>query len=145
MFGWATNLCHRKSLLIWGGFFIWNGETDQDIADALIPELEKQNEKCKKKIYELEQKKLKNRIVEEVNGKSSLPVTMTKRLCGMRSLSRSPSFIISPFLKKLQSFLPLHSEGRISQDNWLCFIKIFLKVIKVEILNDLIIGYSKLC
>ena len=45
-----------------------------NIADELIGELEKQNEVYKKTIYDLEQKKLKNKIAEEVNIKiCSLP------------------------------------------------------------------------
>jgi len=41
--------------------------TDKDIAGVLIAEHEKQNEEYKKKIYDLEQRKLKNKITEEVN------------------------------------------------------------------------------
>lgn len=50
------------------------GYTDKDIADELVGELKKQNENNKKQIYDLEQKKLKNRMAEEVNVKIfSLP------------------------------------------------------------------------
>jgi hypothetical protein len=50
------------------------GNTDQDIADAIVVELEKQNAGYKKEIYDLEQKKLKNKMSEEVNVKiCSLP------------------------------------------------------------------------
>lgn len=50
------------------------GNTDKDIAEELVLQLEKQNEGYKKQIYDLEQKKLKNRIAEEVNVKiCSLP------------------------------------------------------------------------
>jgi len=41
--------------------------TDKDIAGVLIAEHEKHNEDYKSKIYDLEQKKLKNKITEEVN------------------------------------------------------------------------------
>ena len=48
--------------------------SDKDIADALIRWLEEQNEDYKKAIYDIEQKKLKNKIAEEVNVKiCSLP------------------------------------------------------------------------
>ena len=50
------------------------GNTDQDIADAIVVELEKQNEGYKKQICDFEQKKLKNKMAEEVNVKiCSLP------------------------------------------------------------------------
>lgn len=50
------------------------GYTDQSIAEGLIPELEKQNEEYKQKIYYLEQTKLQNKIAEEVMVKTnSLP------------------------------------------------------------------------
>ena len=48
--------------LISGSFFT----PINDVADELIGELEKQNEVYKKTIYDLEQKKLKNKIAEEV-------------------------------------------------------------------------------
>ncbi len=50
------------------------GYTDQAIAEKLIPELEKQNEEYKQKIYDLEQSKLQNKVTEKVMVKiNSLP------------------------------------------------------------------------
>lgn len=100
-------LKYEKNELDWQeilAIFRKAGNTDQDIADALIPELEKQNEEHKNKIFDLEQKKQKNRIAEEVNVKiCSLPPTdnAEKVMRYERSLQKSilQNLII---LKKLQ-------------------------------------------
>jgi hypothetical protein len=92
------------------------GNTDQDISNALIPELEKQNEECKKKIYDLEQKKLKNQIAEEVNIKiCSLPAgdNAEKVMRYEKSIQKS-IFQNLAILKKLQS-LPDNGPGRADQ------------------------------
>ncbi len=82
------------------------GYLDKDIADELIRELEKQNEGYKKRIYDLEQKKLKNRIAEEVNVKiCSLPAgdNAEKVMRYEKSIQKS-IFQNLAILKKLQSF-----------------------------------------
>jgi hypothetical protein len=82
--------------------------TDKDIANELIRELEKQNEGYKTRIYDLEQKKLKNRIAEEVNIKiCSLPAgdSAEKVIRYEKSIQKS-IFQNLVILKKLQS-LPL--------------------------------------
>jgi hypothetical protein len=79
--------------------------TDKDIADELIWELEKQNEDYNKTIYDLEQKKQKNRIAEEVNIKiCSLPAgdNAEKVMRYEKSIQKS-IFQNLAILKKLQS------------------------------------------
>lgn len=81
------------------------GYSDKDIADELIRELEKQNEGYKKKIYDLKQKKLKNKIAEEVNIKiCSLPSgdNAEKVMRYEKSIQKS-IFQNLAILKKLQS------------------------------------------
>ena len=81
------------------------GYSDKDIAGELIRELEKQNEGYKKKIYDLEQKKLKNKIAEEVNIKiCSLPSgdNAEKVMRYEKSIQKS-IFQNLAILKKLQS------------------------------------------
>lgn len=81
------------------------GYSDKDIAGELIRELEKQNEGYKREIYDLEQKKLKNRIAEEVNIKiCSLPSgdDAEKVMRYEKSIQKS-IFQNLAILKKLQS------------------------------------------
>ena len=90
--------------------------SDKDIADALIRWLEEQNEGYKRAIYDLEQKKLKNRIAEEVNIKiCSLPAgdNAEKVMRYEKSIQKS-IFQNLAILKKLQS-LPDNSSGRTDQ------------------------------
>ncbi len=78
---------------------------NKDIAEALVRELEKQNEGYNKTIYDLEQKKLKNRIAEEVNIKiCSLPAgdNAEKVMRYEKSIQKS-IFQNLAILKKLQS------------------------------------------
>lgn len=92
------------------------GYTDKDIAGELVRALEKQNEGYKKEIYDLEQKKLKNRIAEEVNIKiCSLPAgdNAEKVMRYEKSIQKS-IFQNLAILKKLQS-LPDNSPGRTDQ------------------------------
>ena len=92
------------------------GYTDKDIADELIGELEKQNEVYKKTIYDLEQKKLKNRIAEEVNIKiCSLPAgdNAEKVMRYEKSIQKS-IFQNLAILKKLQ-YLPDNSRDLADQ------------------------------
>lgn len=86
--------------------------SDKDIADKLIQDREKQNEDYKKQIYDLEQKKLKNKIAEEVSIKRcSLPDgdDAEKALRYEKSTQKS-IFQNLAILKKLQS-LPDNSPG----------------------------------
>ena len=79
--------------------------TDKDIAEELVRELEKQNEGYNKTIYDLEQKKLKNKIAEEVNIKiCSLPTgdNAEKVMRYEKSIQKS-IFQNLAILKKLQS------------------------------------------
>jgi len=81
------------------------GYEDKDIAEELVRELEKQNEGYNKTIYDLEQKKLKNRIAEEVNIKiCSLPAgdNAEKVMRYEKSIQKS-IFQNLVILKKLQS------------------------------------------
>ncbi|HUU29585.1 MAG TPA: hypothetical protein VM123_17420 [archaeon] len=81
------------------------GYSDKDIADGLIWQLKKENEDYKKQIYDLEQKKLKNRIAEEVNVKiCSLPASddAEKVMRYEKSIQKS-IFQNLVILKKLQS------------------------------------------
>jgi hypothetical protein len=81
------------------------GYTDKDIADVLIAKYEKQNEEYKKKIYNLEQEKLKNKNAEEANIKtSSLPdgAGTEKVMRYEKSIQKSILQNLS-VLKKLQS------------------------------------------
>ena len=81
------------------------GYTHKDIADVLIAKYEKQNEEYKKKIYNLEQEKLKNRSAEEVNIKTgSLPdgASTEKVMRYEKSIQKSILQNLS-VLKKLQS------------------------------------------
>ena len=81
------------------------GYTDKDITDVLIAKYEKQNEEYKKKIYNLEQEKLKNRSAEEVNIKTgSLPdgAGTEKVMRYEKSIQKSILQNLS-VLKKLQS------------------------------------------
>jgi len=90
--------------------------TDKDIADILIIEYEKQNEGYKKTIHDLEQKKQKNRIAEEVNIKiCSLPSgdNAEKVMRYERSIQKS-IFQNLAILKKLQS-LPDNALDRKDQ------------------------------
>ncbi|MBU1044556.1 MAG: hypothetical protein KJ915_09215 [Candidatus Omnitrophica bacterium] len=87
--------------------------TDKDIADILIIEYQKQNEGYKKTIHDLEQKKQKNRIAEEVNIKiCSLPSgdnaekVMRYEKCIQKSIFQNLAI-----LKKLQS-LPDNAQDR---------------------------------
>jgi len=79
--------------------------TDKDIAGVLIAEHEKHNEDYKSKIYDLEQKKLKNKITEEVNRMiCSLPGgdSAEKVMRYEKSIQKS-IFQNLAILKKLQS------------------------------------------
>ena len=79
--------------------------TDKDITDVLIAEHEKQNKDFKKQIYDLEQKKLKNRMAEEVNVKIfSLPAgdNAEKIMKYEKSIQKSIFQNLS-VLKKLQA------------------------------------------
>ena len=79
--------------------------TDKGITDTLIRELEKQNEGYLKRIYDLEQKKLKNKIANEVNIKiCSLPDNdnAEKVMRYEKSIQKS-IFQNLAILKKLQS------------------------------------------
>jgi len=79
--------------------------TDQDIADALVPEYEKQNEEYKNKIYNLGQQKHKNNLAEEIKVKiCSLPriENAEKVMRYERSIQKS-IFQNLLVLKKLQS------------------------------------------
>jgi hypothetical protein len=81
------------------------GYSDKDIAGELIGQLKKQNEDYKKQIYDLEQKKLKNRFAEEVNVKIySLPAgdNAEKVMRYEKSIQKS-IFQNLAILKKLQS------------------------------------------
>lgn len=92
------------------------GYTDKDIAGEIVRALEKQNEGYKKEIYDLEQKKLKNRIAEEVNIKiCSLPAgdNAEKVMRYEKSIQKS-IFQNLAILKKLQS-LPDNGPGRADQ------------------------------
>ncbi len=83
------------------------GNTDQDIADALVLELEKQNEGYKKQVSDLKQKKLNNKSTEEVIVKiHSLPGgdNAEKVMRYERSIQKS-IFQNLLILKKLQSTL----------------------------------------
>lgn len=79
--------------------------SDKDITDALILWLEEQNEDYKKQIYDTEQKKLKNRLAEEVAIKlNSLPAgdTYEKVIKYEKAVQRSILQNIA-LLKRLQS------------------------------------------
>lgn len=92
------------------------GYSDKDITDALIRWLEEQNEGYKKAIYDIEQKKLKNRIAEEVNIKiCSLPAgdNAEKVMRYEKSIQKS-IFQNLAILKKLQS-LPDNGPARADQ------------------------------
>jgi len=92
------------------------GNTDKDIAEELVLQLEKQNEGYKKQIYDLEQMKLKNKIAEEVNVKiCSLPAgdNAEKVMRYEKSIQKS-IFQNLAILKKLQS-LPDSGSGRTDQ------------------------------
>jgi len=81
------------------------GYTDIDIADELIQALNKQNEGYKKTIYDIEKKKLKNVVAEEVNIKiCSLPAgdNAEKVMRYEKSIQKS-IFQNLAILKKLQS------------------------------------------
>ena len=81
------------------------GYSDKDITNELIRELEKQSEGYEKRIYDLEQKKLKNRSAEEVNIKiCSLPSgdNAEKVMRYEKSIQKS-IFQNLAILKKLQS------------------------------------------
>ena len=81
------------------------GYEDKDIAEELVRELEKQREGYKKTIYDLEQKKLKNKITEEVNRMiCSLPGgdSAEKVMRYEKSIQKS-IFQNLAILKKLQS------------------------------------------
>ena len=79
--------------------------TDKDIAGVMIAEYEKHNVEYKSKIYDLEQKKLKNKITEEVNRMiCSLPGgdSAEKVMRYEKSIQKS-IFQNLAILKKLQS------------------------------------------
>lgn len=83
------------------------GYSDKDIASELIGQLKRQNEDYKKQIYDLGQKKLKNRFAEEVNVKiCSLPAgdNAEKVMRYEKSIQKS-IFQNLVILKKLQSLL----------------------------------------
>ena len=78
---------------------------DKDITGVLIAEYEKHNEEYKNKIYDLEQKKLKNKITKEVNRMiCSLPGgdSAEKVMRYEKSIQKS-IFQNLAILKKLQS------------------------------------------
>ncbi|MDD5258513.1 MAG: hypothetical protein PHD29_00905 [bacterium] len=92
------------------------GYTDKDIADELVQKLDRQNKGYKKEIYDLEQKKLKNKIAEEVNIKiCSLPAgdNAEKVMRYEKSIQKS-IFQNLATLKKLQ-FLPDNSPDQAGQ------------------------------
>lgn len=89
------------------------GYSHKDIVDALIEGLNKQNEDCKKQIYALEQKKIKNKIAEEVGIKvCSLPGgDDAEKVMRYEKAIQKSIFQNLAILKKLQS-LP---NGRTNQ------------------------------
>lgn len=82
-----------------------SGYEDKDIAEELIYALEKQNEGYNKTIYDLEQKKQKNRIAEEVNIKiCSLPAgDNAEKVMRYEKAIQKSIFQNLAVLKKLQS------------------------------------------
>jgi hypothetical protein len=99
----------RAVLVVWNTndpFSFLNDEIDKEIANVLITKRKKQNEEYKKRIYELEQEKIKNKNGEEVNIKTcSLPdnYSSKKVMRYEKSLQKSIFQNLS-ILKKLQSF-----------------------------------------
>ena len=81
------------------------GNTDEDIADKIVRELDNQNEGYKKKIYDLNQKKQKNAMTEEVNIKlCSLPAgDNAEKVIRYEKAIQKSIFQNLAVLKKLQS------------------------------------------
>jgi len=85
--------------------FVKAGFTDKDITDILIRELMKQNKTYNKQIFDLEKKKVKNEIAEEVNIKiCSLPsADNTEKVIRYEKAIQKSIFQNLAILKKLQS------------------------------------------